>query len=146
MCHKSVPPHSRYFLIHAALFCSTCLLCSITPPSLILSRSWLCPTALHLSACAEPVHIGLLVRPLIGHLFQVELVTRNEIYADSIKSVQQYYPKAGDPNAVIQLAIVQLQAEAPFMQPPMWINLGNAQQSLVCCLSLSLGQLQQKNR
>ncbi len=38
----------------------------------------------------------------------VELVTRNEIYADGIKLTQQRYPYAGKPNVLIQLGVIAL--------------------------------------
>ncbi|WP_025820509.1 S9 family peptidase [Shewanella marina] len=50
---------------------------------------------------------------------QVELVTRNEIYADGIKLTKQRYPYAGKTNASIALGIVTL-ADAAIS----WLDLG----------------------
>ncbi|MEI6859497.1 MAG: S9 family peptidase [Shewanella sp.] len=52
----------------------------------------------------------------------VELVTRNEIYADGIKLTEQRYPYAGKNNVTIKLAVVTL-AE----QDVNWIDLGKEQ-------------------
>ncbi len=41
----------------------------------------------------------------------VDIITRSEIYADSIKMVEQKYPKAGTPNVHIELAIVNLKTK-----------------------------------
>lgn len=49
----------------------------------------------------------------------VELVTRNEIYADGIKLTQQRYPAAGKPNVAIELGVVSLAN-----QQVTWIDLG----------------------
>ncbi|EDQ02675.1 S9 family peptidase [Shewanella benthica] len=52
----------------------------------------------------------------------VELVTRNEIYADGIKLTEQRYPYAGKNNVTIKLAVVTL-AE----QKEIWVDLGKEQ-------------------
>ncbi|SQH75250.1 Dipeptidyl aminopeptidase 4 [Shewanella benthica] len=52
----------------------------------------------------------------------VELVTRNEIYADGIKLTEQRYPYAGKNNVTIKLAVVTL-AE----QKKIWVDLGKEQ-------------------
>ncbi|WP_205597706.1 S9 family peptidase [Paraferrimonas sp. SM1919] len=49
----------------------------------------------------------------------VELVTRNEIYADGIKLVDQRYPYAGTANVDIKLAITDLKGKRT------WIDLGD---------------------
>ncbi|WP_137168051.1 S9 family peptidase [Salinimonas lutimaris] len=38
----------------------------------------------------------------------VEVITRSEIYADDIKMIEQRYPKAGNPNVQVELAIQQI--------------------------------------
>ena len=50
----------------------------------------------------------------------MELVSRNEIYATEVKTVEQRYPKAGDRNATVQLGIVVL-SEDP---QACWVDLG----------------------
>ncbi|WP_144212729.1 S9 family peptidase [Shewanella donghaensis] len=50
----------------------------------------------------------------------VELVTRNEIYADGIKLTEQRYPYAGKANVEIELGVIQLASKAV-----QWIELGN---------------------
>ncbi len=52
----------------------------------------------------------------------VELVTRNEIYADGIKLIEQRYPYAGENNVLIELGTVQLKDGKT-----RWINLGKEQ-------------------
>ncbi|BAJ03570.1 dipeptidyl peptidase IV [Shewanella violacea DSS12] len=52
----------------------------------------------------------------------VELVTRNEIYADGIKLTEQRYPYAGKNNVTIKLAVVTLAD-----QKKSWIDLGKEQ-------------------
>ena len=49
----------------------------------------------------------------------VELVTRNEIYADGIKLTEQRYPYAGKPNVVIELGVVNVADKQT-----RWIDLG----------------------
>lgn len=49
----------------------------------------------------------------------VELVTRSEIYADSIKTITQRYPSAGTPNVLIELAVMTLPSKE--LQ---WVDLG----------------------
>ena len=50
-------------------------------------------------------------------------ITRSEIYAESIKTIEQKYPKAGTNNAVVELAVKALNASQPT-----WIDLnGEAQ-------------------
>ncbi|QIR13544.1 S9 family peptidase [Shewanella aestuarii] len=49
----------------------------------------------------------------------VELVTRNEIYADGIKLTEQRYPYAGKPNVIIELGVVSLATKQAT-----WIDLG----------------------
>ncbi len=52
----------------------------------------------------------------------VELVTRNEIYADGIKLTEQRYPYAGKTNAKVQLGIANLAT-----LKTAWVNLGKEQ-------------------
>ncbi|NRB23905.1 S9 family peptidase [Shewanella sp.] len=52
----------------------------------------------------------------------VELVTRNEIYADGIKLTEQRYPYAGKNNVTIKLAVVTLAD-----QKKSWVDLGKEQ-------------------
>ncbi|MBM7071501.1 S9 family peptidase [Shewanella sp. 202IG2-18] len=52
----------------------------------------------------------------------VELVTRNEIYADGIKLTEQRYPYAGKTNVKIQLGIANLST-----LKTQWVNLGKEQ-------------------
>lgn len=52
----------------------------------------------------------------------VELVTRNEIYADGIKLTEQRYPYAGKNNVTIKLAVVTLAD-----QKKSWVDLGTEQ-------------------
>ncbi|WP_418346780.1 DPP IV N-terminal domain-containing protein [Shewanella psychrophila] len=52
----------------------------------------------------------------------VELVTRNEIYADGIKLTEQRYPYAGKNNVTIKLAVVTI-----LDQKKSWIELGKEQ-------------------
>ncbi|MFS1424204.1 S9 family peptidase [Shewanella sp. 10N.286.48.B5] len=49
----------------------------------------------------------------------VELVTRNEIYADGIKLTEQRYPYAGKANVEIELGVIELASKAV-----QWIDLG----------------------
>ncbi|MCL1142202.1 S9 family peptidase [Shewanella gaetbuli] len=49
----------------------------------------------------------------------VELVTRNEIYADGIKLTEQRYPYAGKPNVEIELGVISLAGNKT-----QWIDLG----------------------
>ncbi|MBU2919697.1 S9 family peptidase [Psychrosphaera sp. F3M07] len=51
----------------------------------------------------------------------VEVVTRNEIYADSIKLVDQRYPFAGTPNVNIELGIMDVNGKADDIR---WIDMG----------------------
>ncbi|GBL06042.1 dipeptidyl peptidase IV [Glaciecola sp. KUL10] len=50
----------------------------------------------------------------------VEVITRSEIYADSIKTIEQKYPKAGTDNVHIELAISGIDNDTL-----KWINLGD---------------------
>ncbi|GHB72546.1 peptidase S9 [Psychrosphaera saromensis] len=54
----------------------------------------------------------------------VKVVTRNEIYADSIKLVDQRYPFAGTPNVNIELGIMDVAGKADDIR---WIALGEDQ-------------------
>lgn len=49
----------------------------------------------------------------------VEVITRSEIYADDIKLIEQKYPKAGTPNAIVELAIQSLNTEERT-----WVDMG----------------------
>lgn len=49
----------------------------------------------------------------------VELVTRNEIYADGIKLTEQRYPYAGKTNVTVQLGVVNLASKQT-----QWVDLG----------------------
>jgi len=49
----------------------------------------------------------------------VEQITRSEIYAESIKLIQQRYPSTGTPNATIQLAVTSVADGAT-----QWVDLG----------------------
>ena len=42
----------------------------------------------------------------------VEVVTRNEIYADGIKLIDQRYPKPGKQNATVQLGVTRVTTES----------------------------------
>ncbi|MDO6611124.1 S9 family peptidase [Shewanella sp. 1_MG-2023] len=53
----------------------------------------------------------------------VELVTRNEIYADGIKLTEQRYPYAGKTNVEIELGVITLAKEGKEQQVS-WIDLG----------------------
>ncbi|WP_194944971.1 S9 family peptidase [Shewanella sp. TC10] len=53
----------------------------------------------------------------------VELVTRNEIYADGIKLTEQRYPYAGKTNVEIELGVIALAKEGKEQQVS-WIDLG----------------------
>lgn len=50
----------------------------------------------------------------------VELVTRSEIYADSIKTITQRYPGAGTANVLIELAVMDLASKKQ-----QWVDLGD---------------------
>lgn len=50
----------------------------------------------------------------------VEVITRSEIYADSIKTIEQKYPSAGTPNVEITLAVQNIESGER-----QWIDLGN---------------------
>jgi len=50
----------------------------------------------------------------------VDVITRSEIYADEIKTIEQRYPKAGTANVNIELAIQNIQT-----QKRQWIDLGD---------------------
>ena len=50
----------------------------------------------------------------------VEVIKRSEIYADSIKMIEQRYPSTGTDNVVIELAIQDLKTGKR-----QWINLGD---------------------
>lgn len=50
----------------------------------------------------------------------VEVITRSEIYADSIKTIEQKYPKAGTNNAHVELAISSVTANQI-----KWVDLGD---------------------
>jgi len=50
----------------------------------------------------------------------IDLVTRSEIYADSIKMIEQRYPAAGTANAIVTLAVQNLETGERH-----WIDLGN---------------------
>ncbi|UAA39585.1 S9 family peptidase [Paraneptunicella aestuarii] len=52
----------------------------------------------------------------------VEIITRSEIYADSIKMIEQRYPRAGTPNAKVALAIYDLKASKTD-----WVDMGKEQ-------------------
>ncbi|MGS2719247.1 DPP IV N-terminal domain-containing protein [Paraglaciecola aestuariivivens] len=52
----------------------------------------------------------------------VELITRSEIYADSIKMITQRYPSAGTNNVLIKLAVVNIKN-----QQKQWVDLGQEQ-------------------
>lgn len=52
----------------------------------------------------------------------VKVVTRNEIYADSIKLVDQRYPFAGTDNVLVELGIINVDGKADDIK---WIDLGN---------------------
>jgi dipeptidyl-peptidase-4 len=52
----------------------------------------------------------------------VELITRSEIYADSIKMITQRYPSAGTNNVLIKLAVVDIDSKQK-----QWIDLGKEQ-------------------
>jgi dipeptidyl-peptidase-4 len=52
----------------------------------------------------------------------VEQITRSEIYADSIKTINQRYPKAGTNNVLIKLAVMDLASKQK-----KWIDLGEEQ-------------------
>ncbi len=49
----------------------------------------------------------------------VEVITRSEIYADDIKLIEQKYPKAGTPNAIVELAIQSLNTNERT-----WVDMG----------------------
>ena len=49
----------------------------------------------------------------------VEVITRSEIYADDIKLIEQKYPKAGTPNAIVELAIQSLNTDERT-----WVDMG----------------------
>merc|ERR1719158_892576 len=51
---------------------------------------------------------------------QVELQTRNEIYADVVRTTEQRYPSAGAKNAVIQLGVLSINKATDTQ----WIDLG----------------------
>ena len=51
----------------------------------------------------------------------VEVVTRNEIYADSIKLIDQRYPYAGTDNVEIELGLIAVSGQADHIR---WIDLG----------------------
>ncbi|NVK25380.1 MAG: DPP IV N-terminal domain-containing protein, partial [Gammaproteobacteria bacterium] len=52
----------------------------------------------------------------------VEVVTRNEIYAESIKLIDQRYPYAGTDNVLIDLGLINISDEADNVR---WIDLGD---------------------
>ncbi|NRA70713.1 MAG: S9 family peptidase [Gammaproteobacteria bacterium] len=52
----------------------------------------------------------------------VPLVTRNEIYADSIKLIDQRYPAAGQNNVLVKLAVYSLKKKTT-----QWVDLGSEQ-------------------
>lgn len=52
----------------------------------------------------------------------VELITRSEIYADSIKMITQRYPSAGTNNVLIKLAVVDIESNKK-----QWVDLGKEQ-------------------
>ena len=51
----------------------------------------------------------------------VKVVTRNEIYADSIKLIDQRYPYAGTDNVLIELGFIKVKGQADKIK---WLDLG----------------------